>query len=264
VTVLSPYYQRLLALLVLWLAPLPALAAPADPAKLEPEGYVSDFARVLDATSRAQLERYCESVEQATGAQLSIVTLPSLDGAPIEDFTNDLFRRWGVGQKGNNEGVMVLLAVRDRRSRVEVGYGLEPILPDGFAGSVLREMSPSLREEQYGQALLAGAAEIGERIAKAKGVSLTRTLPRRSSPRDSDGGFPGWIVMVALLLLFTLAGRRGGGGFLTWMLLGSILGRSRYRGGSWGGGGFGGYDSGGGFGGFGGGDSGGGGASGRW
>ena len=241
--------------------------------ELKPRGYVSDFAGVLDDGSRIQLEHYCESVERATGAQIAVVTVNTLGGDPIEDYANNLFRKWGIGQKNKNEGVLLLLAIRDRKSRVEIGYGLEPILPDGFDGSVLREMRPSLSEQNYGQALLAGTAQIGEQIAKAKGVTIERTLSRRASPPQprASGGIPWTLILIALVFLFGIFGRggRGGGGFLTWMLLGNILGGSRYRGGGsgWGGGGFGGYDGGGGgggFGGFGGGDSGGGGASGSW
>ena len=81
-----------------------------DPNSLKPQGYVSDFAHVLDAQSRAQLETYCGRVEQATGVQMAMVTIDSLEGAPIEDFSNSLFRKWGVGKKGKDEGIMLLLA----------------------------------------------------------------------------------------------------------------------------------------------------------
>jgi uncharacterized protein len=257
------------------LALLLTLSAHAiDISKLQPQGYVSDFAGVLDADKRAQIERYCGSVERATGVQMAIVTLESLEGDPIEDTANALYRKWGIGKKGKDEGVMLMLAIRDRKSRVEVGYGLEPILPDGFVGSVLREMRPSLREGNYGQSLLAGSAHIGQTIAQAKGVSLDRSLPRRAAPSRGGGGsgIPWPIVLIGIVVLFSLlsrGGRGGGGGFLTGLILGNLFGSaSRYRGyggsSGWGGGGFGGGDSGGGFGGFGGGDSGGGGASGDW
>src|SRR5512132_2328497 len=97
---------------------------------LKPQGYVSDFANVIDAGSRSQLEAYGGTVERSTGAQMALVTIPSLQGEPIEDVANALYRAWGVGQKGKNEGILLLLAIGDRRSRVEVGYGLEPIMPD--------------------------------------------------------------------------------------------------------------------------------------
>jgi uncharacterized protein len=237
---------------------------------LKPEGYVSDFAHVVDAASRRSLERYCTRVEQVTGAQMALVTLPTLEGEPIEDVANTIYRAWGVGQKGKNEGILLLLVVRDRRSRLEVGYGLEPILPDGLSGDVLREMRPALRQSQYGEAMMAAAQHIGSIIAKAKNVSLDVELPRRirERPIRSIPWLPllFWVVVVLFLIRAGRSGRGGGGGgsgLLTGMLLGNLLGRGASLGGR--GGGFGGYDSGGGgFGGFGGGDSGGGGASSDW
>jgi uncharacterized protein len=244
----------------------PALALDLD--KLKPQGYVSDFARVLDDSSHARLEAYCGRVEQATQVQMAIVTLDTLDGQPVEDVANALFRKWGIGKKGKDEGILLLIAIKDHRDRIEIGYGLEPTLPDGFAGSVLREARPLLQQNAYGPALFAAAEGMGSRIAAAKGVSLDFSLrPRRPiAPRQPSIPWPA-ILLGILFLVFILSRRGGGGGgFLAGMLLGNLLGRG--GGSGWGGGGFGGYDSGGGggggFGGFGGGDSGGGGASGSW
>jgi uncharacterized protein len=236
-----------------------ACAWAADFSALRPQGYLSDFAGVVDAVHRRQIESYCAALEQATGAQIALVTLPSLEGDPVEDVANLLFRRWGVGQKGENNGALLLLSINDRRSRLEVGYGLEPILPDGYAGGLLRQMRPELREARYGAALLVAAQQIGAKIAQAKGVEINAPVdpgPRRRI--HDEAPFP-WFVVIALVLalLFLF----GGGG--PWWLLWNILGSGRSRG--WhSSGGFGGYDSGGGFGGFGGGDSGGGGASSDW
>jgi uncharacterized protein len=234
---------------------------------LKPQGYVSDFAGVLDAATRARIEEYCGKVEVATGVQMALVTLPSLDGEPIEDVSNTLFRKWGIGKKGKDEGILLLLAIQDHKDRIEVGYGLEPILPDGFDGSVLRTVRPRLQQQDYAGAMLTAAEEMGSRIAAAKGVSLDFTLRRRTQARRTQSHIPWTLIVVGAVLLLSLFRRGGGGGggsFLTGMLLGNVLGRS----GGWGGGGFGGYDNnrggGGGFGGFGGGDSGGGGASGSW
>jgi len=233
---------------------------------LQPQGYVSDFAGVIPDSNRAPLEAYCAAVEQSTGAQMALVTIPSLEDEPIEDVANTIFRAWGVGQKGKNEGILMLLAVRDRRSRLEAGYGLEPILPDGLSGSILRQMRPALRQNDYGDAMLAAAETIGNAIAQAKHVTVTASLQRRYRPSASDS-IPWPMILGGIVLLFWLlrAGRRGGGGSGGGILTGLILGN--LMGGSWGGrggGGFGGSDSGGGFGGFGGGDSGGGGASSDW
>src|SRR5258708_39007058 len=102
---------------------------------------------------------------------MAIVTIDTLDDQPIEDVANTLFRKWGVGKKGKDEGIMLLLAIKDHRDRIEVGYGLEPILPDGFAGSVLREARVLLRQGTYGAAMFAAAEQMGSRIAAAKGIS---------------------------------------------------------------------------------------------
>lgn len=240
--------------------------------ELKPQGYVSDFARVIRPEAKTQLEAYCAAVEQATGAQIALVTVSTLEGEPIEDVANTIFRAWGVGQKGKNEGILLLLAINDHRSRLEVGYGLEPVLPDGLSGSVLRQMRPALRQGDYGDALMAAAQTIGNTIAQAKHVTIPTTLPRHYQERPGDS-IPWPMIVGAFVLLAWLARSRGpggygggggggGGGLLTGILLGNVLGRSTW--GSRGGGGFGGSDSGDGFGGFGGGDSGGGGASSDW
>lgn len=257
----------------------------ADFAALKPQGYVSDFAGVVDRESRQRLEQYAAELKRATGAELAIVTLPTLAGEPIEDVANTIFRKWGVGSKGagindpnRDQGIMLLLAIGDRRSRLEVGYGLEPIIPDGFAGSLLRQMRPALRQERYGEALLAAAETIGSRIAQAKGVELKfSSRPQQARRRPKSDSIPIPIVLGGMGLLFWLISLGGGGrgrgrgrryyrsaDHLPAMILGSMLGRSAHPRHHSYGGGFGGYDSGDSFGGFGGGSSGGGGASSSW
>jgi uncharacterized protein len=236
---------------------------------LRPEGYVSDFARVIDPQSKAALEQYCAAVAKSTGAEIALVTLPSLQGEPIEDVANTIFHAWGVGSKGQNDGIMLLLSTGERKSRLEVGYGLEPIIPDGFAGTILDEMRPALREQRYGEALLAAADKIGTTIAQAKNVQIGVSPPRPAHRHPKSIPWPiiiGGIVLVAILMRKGGRGSgysgTGGGGFLPGLILGNMMGRSTW--GSRGSGGFGGYDSGDSFGGFGGGDSGGGGASSDW
>src|SRR5438552_18486658 len=95
-----------------------AIASAVDWKTLKPEGYVSDFARVIDAQSKAALEQYCAAVQNATGAQIALVTLPSLQHEPVEDVANTIFHAWGVGSKGKNEGIMLLLSTGDRHSRL--------------------------------------------------------------------------------------------------------------------------------------------------
>ena len=241
-----------------------ALANAADWGALQPQGYVSDFAGVIDAGSRQRIDAYCAAVEKATGAQLAFVILPELGGEPVEDVANLLYRKWGIGKKGENNGALLLLSVRDRRSRLEVGYGLEPILPDGAAGALLREMRPALKVGNYGEAMLVAAHQIGERVAREKGVRIDEAVrPRRPVARTGHG-VPWPMILIGLLgILYLLSrGGGGGGGGPWWMLPFMMMSGGGVPGG--GGGGFGGYDSGGGFGGFGGGDAGGGGASNVW
>jgi len=256
-----------------------AFAAGLDTSKLKPTGYVNDFAHVIDAGAAAQIEAYCGNLERATGAQFAVVTVDTLDDEPVEDVAVRLFKEWGIGKKGTDEGLLILLAIKDRKNRVEVGYGLEPIITDADAGAVLRGIRPILRQGNYGGALLAAAQQLGQRVAQAKGVTVEGQPVRQRQSREPDGGGFGLIaIFVLFLALAGLArlfrgrgGPRGGGGsgmggLLTGMILGNMLGGGRRSG--WGGGGFGGGGwgggGGGGFGGFGGGSSGGGGASGGW
>jgi uncharacterized protein len=239
----------------------------ADWKALKPQGYLSDFAGVVDAQSKAALENYVGEVERSTGSQMAFVTIKTLEGDPIEDVANDLFHAWGIGQKDKDNGVLFLLVTGDRRSRLEIGHGLEAILPDSLDGLLLVQMRPALRTGQYGEAMLSAAQSIGSIVAKDKGVTITASLPRRRVVEHPVHTIPWPLIIGAIVLffLFTRGGRGGGGSFLTGMLLGNLLGGGGRGYGGGGGGGFGGGDSGGGgFGGFGGGDSGGGGASSDW
>ena len=254
-------FRRLARLLAL--ASLTISGYAFDFSALKPEGYVSDFAHVVDPGVKVQLERYAAAVERSTGAQLAIVTIQTLEGEPVEDVANLLYRKWGIGSKKSNEGALLLVVTGDRKIRLEVGYGLEPIMPDGFSGSVLDAMRPALKESHFSDALIQGTRIIGEKIAQAKGVKI-ESAPRTSRPREKEGlPLPIIIIGVVFVLILLASGGGGGmGGFLLGSILGNLLGGGGRRGGS--GGGFGGYDGGGGFGGFGGGDSGGGGSSRDW
>jgi uncharacterized protein len=263
-------FLRLCAGLLCLIAP--ALAV--DWKALKPQGYVSDFAGVVDAQSKAALESYAAAVKQATGAELAFVTVKSVEGEPIEDVANDLFHAWGIGRKGEDDGAMVLLAVADRKSRLEVGGGLGGAVPDGMAGLLLDDMRPALRQQQYGPALLAAAERLGSTIARSKGVTIPPPALRTQVPRSTRDSIPWPLILFGVFILFLVMRRGGGGhygggsgGFWTGLLLSQLLNSQSRGGGGRDGGGFGGFDSGGsggGFGGFGGGDSGGGGASSDW
>jgi uncharacterized protein len=268
--------RKLSRLLLLLLAG--ALAFAADVNSLpKPTGYVSDLAHVVNAQDKEALEAFCTKVESDLGVQFALVTVDTVGDRPIRDFALDLFRGWGVGDRKTNQGVLLLLAIKDRQNDIETGRGIEPYLTDGFAGGTLRSMRPALRSSDYGAALLYGARAMASQIARGKNIDFTDTIPQmrqRAPENGANGGshIPFPLVVVGLLfLLFFLSrggGRGGGGGFLMGMLLGNLLGGGRrggWSGGDWGGGGFGGgTGGGGGFGGFGGGDAGGGGASSNW
>jgi uncharacterized protein len=256
----------------------PAFAA-LDIDSLKPEGYVSDFAHVVDAANKQEIEQYCYRVEQSLGVQLALVTIDTLDDRDIETVANRLFRHFGVGSQKGNQGVLLLLAIKDHKSRIEVGYGIEPYLTDGFSGSILRSIRPDLQGSNYGAALLNASHQMANQIAQGKNLTpppYDTPEPRRERRgRPESGGLPVPLIILGLFVLFWLFSRGsgrggrggGGGGFLPGMILGSMLNSGRSR--DWGGGGFGGWDSGGGgggggFGGFGGGSSGGGGASSDW
>lgn len=234
-----------------------------DWSKLTAEGYISDFAHVIDSSSRASIDRYLASLEKVSGAQIAIVTIDTLDGEMVDDVANKLYRQFGVGKKGKNEGALFLLVVRDRKSRLEIGYGLEQFIPDGAAGEVLRAMRPALRAGQYGPGLIEAARVLGTKIAVGKNIAVPEALPPRqfredNTPQNSSAKqrqLTQILVVVGAMALFAFFSRNRGGG--PWFFPGG--------GGYSSGGGFGGAGSGGSsWGGFGGGDSGGGGASSDW
>lgn len=263
-------------------------------------GRVVDRADILSPDEEANLTRKLESIERETSVQFVIATIPSLEGEPIEDYSIRLAEQWKIGQKGLDNGAIVLVVPSERRVRIEVGYGLEGVIPDGLAGRIIRErIAPAFQQENYYQGLL--AAVEGLELAARREYPEVREAPAASRGEPS-GGFN----LVAFLFLYFLVGVLGNavgillgilagallfplvGGSLAkflglWSLpVGGLLGlfavlflRGAGRSGSWtypgsmGGGGFG---RGGGFGGFGGGGGfrggggsfGGGGASGRW
>jgi len=248
-------------------------ASPAhaeDIKSIHPTGYVTDLAGVIRTDQTAKLEALCTELEQKTGAQMEIVTVRSLDGQSVEYYAVDLFRQLGIGAKKDNRGVLLLVAPNDRKYRIEVGYGLEPIINDARAGDAGRAMVPSLRQGDYGSAIEAGAWELAKYIADDAHVTLSGQPPMRRVRQTIRGGGIGifWLIVVMFILFSVIgrsSGRRPGGGSgsgLVWFLLGMLANSGRGSRGDWGGGGFGG--GGGGFGGFGGGSSGGGGASGSW
>ena len=185
-------------------------AVPTDAllGRLQPQGKVNDFAGLLSAEEREGLEQVLNDLEQKTGAQVAVVTLKSLEGGQIEDFTEKLFQRWGVGQKGKDNGVMFLVAIEDRAVRIEVGYGLEPTLPDIVCGRILsEEVAPAFREGRYAE----GIRRATRRIAAILGGDESAAEPTGASG-DDEGAMAAITAFLALFVGIGLFSAGAGAG----------------------------------------------------
>ena len=147
------FWRAALILISVTLCALPEWLAAEPIAKLKPSGYVNDFAQVLSSESAAYLENLCTEADEKAKAQIAVVTIHSLDGRDVEGYAVDLYKSWGIGNKSTNRGVLILFATDDHRYRIEVGYGLEPILPDGKVGGFGREAVPLLKQGDFSGAV---------------------------------------------------------------------------------------------------------------
>jgi uncharacterized protein len=253
-----------------------AAAQPAPPALTAP---VNDFAGVIDEASERELDRRIRALQSASGDVVAVATVKTFQPyGDIREYAVEMFENGGrgIGERGKDNGLLVVVAVDDRRVDIEVGYDIEEFVTDGFAGETIRQaMTPHFRNGDYGPGLVDGVTRIITRIAERRGVTL-QDVPRQAAPQQRSSGFPFWLViLIFFVLLSNLGGGRrrrrrrgfwGGGPWSGWNSgIGPFGGGGGFGGGfgGFGGGGFGG-GGGGGFGGFGGGRSGGGGASGGW
>jgi uncharacterized protein len=236
--------------------------------KPNPPRLVVDKAGVLSAEQVQILERQLVALDDSTSNQICIVTLPTLEGGSVDDYAVNLFRSWGIGNKKTNNGVLILVAVNDRKVHIEVGYGLEGAIPDVTAKNIINtDLGPNFKQGNYYR----GFANAIESLSKAAAGEYKAPRARKQEKGTSGGEILVFIIIVVVILaLIGGRGGRGGGGMMSRrgasdmilpFILGNMLGGGGRSGGGsdWGGGG-----SGGGFGGFGGGSSGGGGASGSW
>jgi len=266
-------------LLVVWVigsAPGGARAQSVDQVVAQAKtGYVTDLAGVLSQSAKSQVGTLCSEVDQKAQAQIAVVTVKSLEGDSVSDYAFNVATRLGIGPKSSDRGVLILVAPNEHQYSTQVGYGLEPILPDGKVGGFGREAIPYFRQSNYDAAILLMTRRVADVIAADRGVTLSGTPPAAPRAPAGEQGFPGGIgsILTLIVLIFVFGGILGP---LLWAMLGSARssGRGRWMGGppmggwgggfggGWGGGGFG--RGGGGFGGFGGGSFGGGGASGGW
>src|SRR5208282_1609624 len=173
--------------------------------KLNPQGYVNDFAGVLNATTVEKLTEVSTEVDQKAKAQIAVVTIKTLQGDTVEDFANHLFQKWDVGYKGTDRGVMVLLATDDHKYWTEVGYGLEPILPDGKVGGFGRDMVPLLRQGDYNGAVVQMVRQIAEVIAQDSHITLDSLPTPPAAPEDEVQEIhltEGQRILLIIALLF--------------------------------------------------------------
>ena len=236
---------------------LPSASATALPAKPTSSLYIQDYAHVLDEKTKATINAYSGALAIKTKAQVVVVTVPSLDGASPQEYALGILRTWGIGDKEKNNGVLMLIAVRDKKSRIEVGYGLEGALPDGLTGRIQdKYMLPYFKKGDYNNGVMQGYSALLSTILKE--YQLTpKDLPVEQYAAQADSSteesLPSWFyaaLFVGLILLF-LFDQKFLGGALTRLLFYILL---FGRGGRGGGGGFGGGSYGGGSGGGGGSD----------
>ena len=221
-----------------------------------PVGAVNDFAGVISQRYAQSMESLAREVLTKTGTSVVVATMKDIGSNDPADYANRLYAAWGIGKKGEDKGVLIFLAVQERRIRIETGYGVEGILPDGLVGSILDQyVIPYLRKGDYSRGLSSAMVAVSSVIAKDAGVSLTGAPQTSRQPvsRQKKGSSIFSLIML-LIVMSLLLGTRQGRRMLPFILLMLLMGG---RGG--GGGGFGSF-GGGGFGGFGGGMSGGGGA----
>lgn len=244
-----------------------ALAAVAQPPRPNPPRLVNDLAGLLTPEQEQALEQKLLAYNDSTSSQFAVVTVPDLGGDEIANYAQRLFESWGIGQKGKNNGLLILVARDERKVNIHTGYGLEGAIPDALAKRIISNvMVPAFKAEQYYDGI---DGAVDRLFALAAGEY--KAEPRATSDDYGDGGGgSGWMfwVVIGLLVLFLILRSRGGGGGRGGRRSGLgglpfpifLPGGGFGGGGGWGGGG---GDSGG-FGGFGGGSSGGGGASGSW
>lgn len=247
-----------------------SLAAHAQtvPPRPDPPRLVNDLAGLMQPQEVAALEQKLVAYNDSTSSQITVVIVPSLGGNDIADYAQKLYESWGIGRKGKDNGILVLVAAQEHLARIQTGYGLEGAVPDALAKRIISNtLVPAFKQNQYYAGLDRATDQL---IALAKGEYKGDPAAAQGDRDSSGSGVGFWIIIGALVLIFLLRSRGGGGGrggrggigggFVPPIIFGDFSGGRGVFGG--GGGGFGG--GGGGFGGFGGGSSGGGGASGSW
>ncbi|MGI4727707.1 MAG: TPM domain-containing protein [Janthinobacterium lividum] len=234
---------------------------------------VTDYTNTLTTDQKQSLENKLVAFNDSTSTQIAVVLLKSVGDYDINEYATQLGRKWGIGQKGKNNGILMLIAVGDRKVSIQTGYGSEGAVPDITTHEIIEnDLKPNFKQGNYYAGIDAGTTSL---IKYMKGEY--KANPKAQQKDNGGGGSSIFIIIIIVIVVIILIRRGGGGGNQViggrggsspfwWFLAGNVLGRNS-GGGGFGGGGFGGGDSGGGgggFGGFGGGSFGGGGSSGSW
>jgi uncharacterized protein len=187
---------------------LAAVTVSAQGALPKPAGRVTDLANVIDPATEADLDRRLDELERKTSSEVAVVTVPSLEGVPVEDYAVRLFKEWGIGQAKQDNGVLVLVAPNEREMRIEVGYGLEGILPDGLAGQIIRDQFiPRFRDNDYNGGIRDGVARVVDIVEKQQ-VLTAEELAKFNETGANEA--PAWIIIPFMGLFvaigFTMVG----------------------------------------------------------
>jgi uncharacterized protein len=258
---ISPFAKKIifsLGFLLLWGSLFSQKLALEKP---NPPSLVVDRADVLAQHDEANLKKFLETLDDSSSNQICVVTIPSLNNAPIEDVAVQTFRAWGIGNKKTNNGILLLVAINDRKARIEVGYGLEGAIPDVVAKDIIRNnLAPAFKQQNY----IGGITAAVNSLSKA---AVGEYKVKRKKDKDSGNGIGAFIfIVIIIIVILANIGRGGGNGGYRRRSNLDMIAPLLFNTGGWGGGGNGGWSGGGGssWGGFGGGSSGGGGASGDW
>lgn len=201
--------------------------------------YVQDYADVISPNSEKIIYSLGRELDAKTTAQVTVLTLPTLGGEPIENYALNVLRSWGIGNKDKNNGVLIVVATQDRQSRIEVGYGLEGALPDGLTGRIQDQtMLPFFREEQYDKGIVNGYAATAATVAQEYNVKLNGVSYNPPAQKQQSDSLPLWaeLLLGAAVLVLLIIDNLFFGGFITRMLIFSLFRGGRGGGGSFGGG----------------------------
>jgi uncharacterized membrane protein YgcG len=201
----NPSFMGLLASLLLVLQPVLVGAFP------EPQGFVNDFAGVLDDRARTDLQSLMRDTEQQTSVEIALVTVSSLEGMTVEEYASKLFAAWGIGKKSKDNGVLILIAPAERKIRIEVGYGLEPVLPDGLAGEIIRtDFLPAFGSGDLKGGIFRGTRRVIEIVQRNQPLSADE---RRELAERAESRPPAFLMTPFFGLFIALGAFAAGLGF---------------------------------------------------